>query len=70
MEEELKLIRDNNTWALAELPCGHHAFGLKWVYKVKWDENNTIVKYKAHLVTKGYVQRLSIDYDQEFTPVA
>ena len=70
MEEELKSIRDNDTWALAELPHGHHAIGLKWVYKVKRDENGAIVKYKARLVAKGYVQRPGIDYEEAFTPVA
>jgi transposase InsO family protein len=34
MEEELKSIRDNNTWSLADLPRDQHAIGLKWVYKV------------------------------------
>jgi transposase InsO family protein len=47
MEEELVSIRDNNTWSLAELPHGHRAIGLKWVYKVKRDENDNIVKYKV-----------------------
>lgn len=70
MEEELKSIHDNNTWALAELPRGHHAISLKWVYKVKQDENGTIVKYKARLVTKGYVQHPGINYEEAFTPVA
>jgi hypothetical protein len=70
MEEELKSIRDNDTWALAELPRGHHAIGLKWVYKVKRDENGAIVKYKARLVAKGYVQRPGIDYEEAFAPVA
>jgi hypothetical protein len=37
MEEELASIRDNKTWSLAELPHGHRAIGLKWVYKVKCD---------------------------------
>lgn len=39
MEEEMQSIRDNRTWSLAELPRGHRAIGLKWVYKVKRDEN-------------------------------
>ena len=53
--EEMKSIRDNDTWSLVELPRGHHAIGLKWVYKVKRDENDGIIKYKARLVAKGYV---------------
>jgi hypothetical protein len=64
MEEEMKSIRDNDTWSLVELPHRHHAIGLKWVYKVKRDENGDIVKYKARLVAKGYVQRPGIDFKE------
>jgi len=70
MEEEMKSIRDNETWSLVELPRGHRAIGLKWVYKVKRDENGGIVKYKARLVAKGYVQRLGIDFEEVYAPVA
>lgn len=45
MLEEMKSITDNNTWDLVELPRGHHAIGLKWVYKVKRDENGDIMRH-------------------------
>jgi len=70
MEEELSSIRDNKTWSLVELPHGHRTIGLKWVYKVKRDENGNIVKYKARLVAKGYVQQPGVDFDEVFAPVA
>ena len=38
----MKLICDNQTWSLVELPKGHRAIGLKWVYKDKDDENGNI----------------------------
>jgi hypothetical protein len=70
MEEELVSIRDNKTWSLAELPRGHRAIGLKWMYKVKRDENDNIVKYKTCLVAKGYVQQPGVDFYKVFAPVA
>lgn len=70
MEDEMKSIRDNETWSLVELPPGHHAIGLKCVYKVKRDENGGIIKYKARLIAKGYVQRLGVDFEEVFAPVA
>jgi hypothetical protein len=70
MEEELKSIRDNDTWALVDLPRDQQAIGLKWVYKVKRKENDAIIKYKARLVAKGYVQRPDIDFEEVFAPVA
>jgi hypothetical protein len=55
---------------LVDLPAGTKPIGLKWVYKVKRDEQGVIVKYKAHLVAKGYVQRPGIDFDEVYAPVA
>jgi hypothetical protein len=37
MDEEMKSIIDNKTWELCQLPPGHRAIGLKWVYKLKKD---------------------------------
>src|SRR3954464_11711570 len=34
MDEELGSIQDNKTWKLVNLPNGHKAIGLKWVYKI------------------------------------
>ena len=53
--EEMKSIRDNDTWLLVELPSGHCAIILKWVYKLKHDENGGIIMSKALLIAKGYV---------------
>jgi hypothetical protein len=38
MQDELNAIVDNDTWSLTDLPHGHRAIGLKWVYKLKRDE--------------------------------
>jgi hypothetical protein len=52
------------------LPCGHRAIGLKWVFKLKYNEAGDIVKHKARLVAKGYVQQHGIDFNEVFAPVA
>lgn len=70
MLDELASIEDNDTWRLADPPIGHHPVGLKWVFKVKHDELDAIVKHKACLVAKGYVQRYGVNYDEVFAPVA
>ncbi|WVZ88673.1 LOW QUALITY PROTEIN: hypothetical protein U9M48_035165 [Paspalum notatum var. saurae] len=70
MLEEMASIEENKTWSLVDLPRGHRAIGLKWVFKLKHDEHGEIVKHKARLVAKGYVQRQGIDFEEVFTPVA
>ena len=57
MKTELLSIQENNTWYYANLPKGHKAIGLKWVYKVKRDPKGNVAKHKARLVAKGYAQR-------------
>lgn len=70
MIDELQSVEDNGTWELTELPAGHRAIGLKWVYKLKKDEAGAVIKHKARLVAKGYVQQAGIDFDEVFAPVA
>ena len=70
MLEEMKVIEENETWQLIDPPLGCHPISLKWVYKVKRDEHGAIVKHKAHLVARGFVQREGIDFEKVFAPVA
>jgi hypothetical protein len=70
MQSEMDAVEKNYTWELADLPRGHSAITLKWVFKLKRDEAGAIVKHKAHLVARDFVQREGIDFDNTFTPVA
>ena len=52
------------------LPDGHRPITLKWVFKLKKDELGAVIKHKARLVARGFVQQEGIDYDDTFAPVA
>lgn len=69
MKDEIKAIEKNNTWALTYLPNGQKPIDLKWVFKLKRDTCGKIVKHKARLVVKGFVQRYGVDYEEVFAPV-
>ncbi|GJV30842.1 retrovirus-related pol polyprotein from transposon TNT 1-94 [Tanacetum coccineum] len=43
---------------------------LKWIYKVKLDELEGILKNKARLVARDYRQEEGIDFEESFAPVA
>jgi hypothetical protein len=68
MQSEMDTVEKNCTWELADLPRGHSAITIKWVFKLKRDEAGAIVKHKARLVARDFVQREGIDFDDTFTP--
>ncbi|GJX53572.1 retrovirus-related pol polyprotein from transposon TNT 1-94 [Tanacetum coccineum] len=43
---------------------------MKWIWKNKRDEENTVIRNKARLVAKGYAQKEGIDFKESFAPVA
>ena len=47
MYSELQAIENNNTQSWPDLPKGHRAIGLKWVFKLKKDAAGNVLKHKA-----------------------
>jgi len=55
---------------LVDPPYGKKQIALKWIYKVKVNPKEEIVRYKARLVVKGFLQKVSVDCGEIFSPVA
>jgi Reverse transcriptase (RNA-dependent DNA polymerase) len=53
-----------------QLPQGKKSIGCKWVYKLKYNSDRTVERYKTRLVAKEYTQTYRIDDQETFTPVA
>nr|GEX96798.1 ribonuclease H-like domain, reverse transcriptase, RNA-dependent DNA polymerase [Tanacetum cinerariifolium] len=70
MKIELDSIININTWKLVSLHKDVKPIGLKWLFKIKRNANGSIMKYKARLVAKCYIQQPGIDFDEVFAPVA
>jgi hypothetical protein len=47
MSAEVEELERQNTWDILKLPEGRKALGRRWVYKIKRDKYNNILKYKA-----------------------
>ena len=60
MQEEIHALGENKTWELVDTPKGVKLIGGKWVYKVKYNTDDSINRYKARLVVKRYAQQHGI----------
>nr|GFA16667.1 integrase, catalytic region, zinc finger, CCHC-type, peptidase aspartic, catalytic [Tanacetum cinerariifolium] len=64
---------DGNTldvWVLVPTPDNISPLTLKWLFKNKHDEEQTVIRNKSRLVVRGYHQEKGIDFEESFTPVA
>nr|GEV66087.1 retrovirus-related Pol polyprotein from transposon TNT 1-94 [Tanacetum cinerariifolium] len=63
---------DNNPFinVFALEPSSNASSSEDWIYKVKLDEYNDVLKNKALLVAKGYQQEEGIDFEESFAHVA
>ena len=62
MDEKMTALDESATWKLVKLPKEKNPIGCKWVYKVKHNTDGNVSRYKARLVSKGYVQTYGTDF--------
>ncbi|GJZ12895.1 retrovirus-related pol polyprotein from transposon TNT 1-94 [Tanacetum coccineum] len=62
MQEELHQFDRLDVWELVDRPLCKNVINLKWLWKNKRDEENTIIRNKSRLVAKGYAQKEGIDF--------
>jgi len=69
MLEELEAIRVNGTYELVAVPRGVKPLPSKWVYKVKYNADGSVERFKARLVVGGHRQIGGLDYHEVYAPV-
>jgi hypothetical protein len=67
--EEYAALLANHTWDLAPRPTGTNVVIGKWLFCHKLTSDNTLDRYKARWVLRGFTQRPGVDYDETFSPV-
>jgi hypothetical protein len=68
--EEYEALLSNSTWDLVPRPSGANVITDKWIFKHKLKADGSLDRYKARWVLRGFTQRLRVDYDDTFNPVA
>jgi hypothetical protein len=69
IRSEFTSLHDKGTFRMADLPLGRHAIGNKWVFKIKYNPDGSVNRFKARLVAQGFSQRLGVDYSNTFSPI-
>nr|GFA44373.1 hypothetical protein [Tanacetum cinerariifolium] len=70
LQEELLQFKRIDVWVLVPTPDNNTSITLKWLFKNKHDEENTVIQNKSRLVVRGYHQEEGIDYEESFASVA
>nr|GEW57996.1 retrovirus-related Pol polyprotein from transposon TNT 1-94 [Tanacetum cinerariifolium] len=70
MQEELLQFKRLDIWVLVLAPDNISPLTLKWLFKNKHDEEQTVIRNKSRLVVRGYRQEEGIDFEESFAPVA
>eukprot|EP00873_Tetraselmis_striata_P041013 jgi/Tetstr1/461277/TSEL_006404.t1 len=68
VESEFNSLEKQGTWVVCELPEERTPVPSKWVFKVKYNADGSIARFKARLVVQGCRQRHGIDYAETFAP--
>ncbi|GJV07782.1 ribonuclease H-like domain-containing protein [Tanacetum coccineum] len=69
MYDEYNALVKNDTWLLVPRPAGVNMVHSMWLFKHKFNADETLSRYKARLVANGSSQQLGVGFDETFSPV-
>nr|GEY10728.1 hypothetical protein [Tanacetum cinerariifolium] len=70
MQEDLLQFKRLDVWVLVPALDNISPLMLKWLFKNKHDEEQTVIRNKSRLVVRGYRQEEGIDFKESFASVA
>nr|GEW64294.1 hypothetical protein [Tanacetum cinerariifolium] len=59
-----------DVWVLLPAPDNISPLTLKWLFKNKHDEEQTVIRNKSRLVVRGYPQEEGINFEESFASIA
>nr|GFD50664.1 Gag-Pol polyprotein [Tanacetum cinerariifolium] len=70
MQEELLQFKSMDVCVLVPIPDNISPLTLKWIFKNKHDEEQTVIRNKSRLVVRWYCKEEGLDFEESFAPVA
>ena len=69
IEEELNNMKNKKVYKFVKsVPKGKHIISARWVFSYKKNDVGIIIRFKARLVARGFVQIYGVDYIETFSP--
>ena len=69
MKIEINHFVDNDTWRLIKLFVERHVITNRWVFKIKYEVNDRILRFKTRWVVHEYKQKKNVDYTDTWAEV-
>ena len=70
IQEELDSLAKHEVFeSIVQVPEDVNPVGYKWVFVLKYNEKNEVVRYKARLVALEFSQKSGIDYEGTYSLV-
>ncbi|CAH9095803.1 unnamed protein product [Cuscuta epithymum] len=69
MAEEFNTLISIYTWELVPFDKSKNVVGSKWIYKTKYNSDESTERHKARLVVQRFNQRAGVDFSKTFSPV-
>jgi len=69
MAKEIEAQELNHRWFIEDLPSGSKPINCEWVYKVKYNYDGSIERYRTRLIIRGAKQMEGFDYNETSAPV-
>ena len=65
----MQTLYKNETWDPVPHSPHKKTISCRWIYKVKYNVNGSVNRYKTQLVAKGYAQTYGVDYEETVSSV-
>lgn len=69
MIHELTALEANIAWEIVPVRLDKKVVGYKRLYKIKYNPDGAIGRYKYRVVLKGFTQTADLDYLETFSPM-